>query len=435
MPKHRPQHHSAPTSQTLVIDALGPQGDGIHKSGDGFIYVERALPGEIVAANVQKGSAGALRGEITQIITPAPNRVEAPCVNYAVCGGCTLQHANDELYQTWKIDNVRLALSKVGIEPTTWHTPLYVAAGTRRRVTFTAFKTAKAVTLGYSQRRSHNVAEITTCLVAEPGIMELRTKLAPLLVPLLQGGKPADVFIQSVNGLYDVVITGAVGAKGVPDSKIYDAATKLAQNANVSRISWRANDTAEPEVLLEMSPLYANFDALRVPLPPLAFLQPTATGEKTLIEAVMNALPEKGKFADLFSGCGTFSGPMLERGTVDAFENSEPAIQALNKARAAKPLIPIKRDLFRNPLQPDELKKYDAVVFDPPRAGAAEQVKTLAQSKVKKIVAVSCNPNTFARDARTLVDGGYTFDSLKVVDQFTWSHHVELVAVFTKGKK
>jgi 23S rRNA (uracil1939-C5)-methyltransferase len=417
-----------------VIDVLGPQGDGIHKSTDGPVYVERALPGEKIVASIQRGSGGALRGEITQITTPSPDRIAAPCAHYTVCGGCTLQHATDDLYRAWKLDIVRTALSKVDLEPKVWLEPTYLEPGTRRRVTFAAFKSAKAVTLGYFRRRSHNVTEIANCLVADSGIMELRTTLAPLLVPILQGGKPAEVFIQSVNGLHDVVITGAVGAKGVPDAKVYAAATAIIQNAKVSRISWRAGETNEPEVLLEASPIHANFGALRVPLPPLAFLQPTALGEKALSDAVMSALPEKGKFADLFSGCGTFSGPMLERGTVDAFENNESAIQALNKARAAKPLNPVKRDLFRNPLQPDEFKKYDAVVFDPPRAGAAEQVKILAQSKVRRVIGVSCNPNTFARDARVLVDGGYTFDSIKVVDQFTWSHHVELVAVFTKSK-
>ncbi len=417
-----------------MIDALGPQGDGIHKSAGGPIYVERALPGDTVIAQVQR-SGGALRGELTQIITPSPDRIEAPCPSYNVCGGCTLQHANADLYRGWKIEIVRTALGKVGLEPKTWLEPTYLEAGTRRRVTFAAFKSGKAVTLGYFRRRSHQVAEINACLVAEPGIMDLRQRLGPLLVPLLQGGKPADVFIQSVNGLYDVVITGAVGATGVPDFKIYDAATTLVQTAKVSRISWRASENDDAEVLLEASPIHAVFGALRVPLPPLAFLQPTALGERALVEAVMSALPATGKFADLFAGCGTFSGPMLERGTVDAFENSAPAIQALNKARAAKPLNPIRRDLFRNPLLADEFKKYDAVVFDPPRAGAAEQVKTLALSKVARVVGVSCNPNTFARDARVLVDGGYALDSVKVVDQFTWSHHVELVAVFTKAKK
>jgi 23S rRNA (uracil1939-C5)-methyltransferase len=167
-------------------------------------------------------------------------------------------------------------------------------------------------------------------------------------------------------------------------------------------------------------------------LPPLAFLQPTPAGEATLVSAIMEFLPKNGTFADLFCGCGTFSGPMLQRGTVDAYDSIESAIRALDKSKGAKPLKAVQRDLFRNPLQYAEANKYDAIVFDPPRIGAHEQAKTLAVSTTPILIGVSCNPATFARDARILVDGGYVFESIKVVDQFTWSHHVELVAAFTK---
>jgi 23S rRNA (uracil1939-C5)-methyltransferase len=147
---------------------------------------------------------------------------------------------------------------------------------------------------------------------------------------------------------------------------------------------------------------------------------------------VMELLPASGKFADLFSGCGTFSGPMLARGSVDAYESVAPAIRALDKAKAALPLKAFRRDLDREPLRREEANRYDAIVFDPPRAGAAEQAKALAAAKMPVLIGVSCNPATFARDARMLVDGGYRFDSVRVIDQFTWSHHVELVAGFTK---
>ena len=167
-------------------------------------------------------------------------------------------------------------------------------------------------------------------------------------------------------------------------------------------------------------------------LPPLAFLQPTKVGEDALVRAVMGLLPLSGKFADLFSGCGTFSGPMLERGAVDAYDSTVSAVQALDKSKGAKPLKAIYRDLFRNPLRRDEASRYDAIVFDPPRAGAQEQARELSASQTPRLVGVSCNPVSFARDARVLLDGGYCFESIMIVDQFTWSHHVELVASFTR---
>jgi len=235
-----------------------------------------------------------------------------------------------------------------------------------------------------------------------------------------------------VNGQAEIVITGPVGKKGYPDFAVHEAVAALAQQAKVSRVSWRGRDRDEPEILLEISPLRARFGALEVPLPPLAFLQPTAAGEVALASAVMELLPDRGRFADLFSGCGTFSGAMLERGTVDAFENNEPAVRALEKARGVKPLQPTYRDLFRNPLRAEETKRYDAIVFDPPRAGAQAQADALAAGKVPLLIGVSCDPVSFARDARALVDGGYTLESVKVIDQFTWSHHVELVASFRK---
>ncbi|MDX2142816.1 MAG: class I SAM-dependent RNA methyltransferase [Rhodospirillaceae bacterium] len=416
----------------LVIHELGPLGDGIHRAPGGPVYVERALPGETVQANVRAGSGGVLRGTLTNLVTASPHRVPAPCPHYDVCGGCALQHADDAFYRDWKLENVRSALRKKALEPRVWNAPIFVPPATRRRATFVAVKKNKAVTLGYFRRRSHDVTNISTCLVLDPALMDLRARLAPALVPILHGGKPADVFIQTVNGHCEVVITGAVGQKGRPDLQVYEAVAELAHALKLARVAWRETERDEPEVLVEVSALRASFGALDVALPPLAFLQPTAQGEAALVRAVMDLLPESGRFADLFSGCGTFSGPMLGRGPVDAYENSAPALAALDKAKGAKPLRALARDLFREPLTADEAARYDAVVFDPPRAGAQAQAVALAGSKVPIIVGVSCNPGTFARDARILVDGGHALDSVGVVDQFTWSHHVELVAGFKR---
>jgi 23S rRNA (uracil1939-C5)-methyltransferase len=265
--------------------------------------------------------------------------------------------------------------------------------------------------------------------------MTLRPKLALLLAPLLQEGKPATAFIQIVGGRLDLVITGPLGRDGVPDAAVRDAMIALADELAIDRVSWRANLGDLPEVIAERSPLRARFGALDVALPPLGFLQPTPAGEAALVAAVMEALPAAGRFADLFAGSGTFTGPMLGRGAVDAYDNSAATIRMLDEAKGALLLEAMRRDLYREPLTRAEAERYDAIVFDPPRAGAEAQAKELATSAVPVLVGVSCNPATFARDARILADGGYRLDSVQVIDQFTFSHHVELVAAFSKRRR
>jgi 23S rRNA (uracil1939-C5)-methyltransferase len=418
----------------LLIHALGPQGDGIHRAAAGPVYVARALPGETVRVDVRaEKSGGGARGELIAIVTPGPDRVPAPCPHYDVCGGCTLQHAAEAFYRDWKVGIVRDALRKKGLQPATWHAPVFVPPGTRRRATFAARKVRDHVTLGYFRRRSHDIADIDACLMLAPEIMALRAILGPLLAPIVQEDNTADVFIQMVGGRFDIAITGPVGATGRPDLAVHEAFAVLARTPTVDRVTWRRRAHDAPETMAEVNPLRARFGLLEVVLPPLAFLQPTQAGEAVLVNAVMDLLPMRGRFADLFAGCGTFAGHMLARGPVAAFEGDAAAVDALGRATGTAALTAHRRDLFREPLRPDQLAAYDAVVFDPPRAGAHEQAKALAESRVPVVIGVSCNPATFARDARILADGGYRLTSARVIDQFTWSHHVELVASFVKA--
>ncbi|MGE3334196.1 MAG: class I SAM-dependent RNA methyltransferase [Rhodospirillaceae bacterium] len=417
---------------TLSIHDLAPLGDGIHRAGRERVYVDRTLPGDVVEAQIQKSSGGIVRADVVRIVESSPHRVKAPCPHYDICGGCTLQHASEEFYRAWKVETVRTAFSRQNIEPAAWLNPVFLPEGKRRRATFAASKKKNNVTLGYFRRRSHSVTDIAACLIADPAIMDMRRKLVSALAPILADGKPADIFVQTVGGQFDLAITGAVGAKGRPDLAIYEAAAELAHKLGIARISWRPKEYSEAETLVEITPFTARFGLLDVPLPPLAFLQPTKAGEDALTAAVMAALPDRGSFADLYSGCGTFSGAMLARGPVDAFDSVEPAVRALDKAKGPHPLRAQRRDLGRQPLDDDETKRYDGVVFDPPRVGAEEQARALATSKVPRVIGVSCNPVSFARDARIFVEGGYRLDSVQVVDQFAWSHHVELVAAFSR---
>ena len=197
-------------------------------------------------------------------------------------------------------------------------------------------------------------------------------------------------------------------------------------------MSFKVGDKVQ--TLIKKEPVHKTFGNLKVELPPAAFLQPTSEGEEALVTAVMNAIPAKGKFLDLFSGCGTFSGPLLERGSVDAFESGELAVKALSKLSSEFPLRVYRRDLFKNPVRYQDLNRFDAIIFDPPRAGCVEQAHEMALSKCETLVGISCNPATFARDAKILAKGKYQLKSLQVIDQFLWSHHVEVVGVFTKAR-
>ena len=420
----------------LAIEALNAKGEGVYRGPRESAFIYRALPGDRVDAALRRDIDGVLRGDVTAVLEASPHRIAAPCPHYDACGGCTLQHASGDFYRAWKTDLVRAALDKAGLRPRAWRDPVFLPPGGRRRVTFTALKRDGRVALGYSRRGIRHVVEITSCLIAAPAIMAVHEKLAFAegagpLAPLLRESEPMTVFVQIADGC-ELVLTGPVGASGRPDAATRDAIVALAAAAGADRIAWRANLGDVPEILLETRPIVARFAALEVALPPLAFLQPTAAGAQALTAAVLAALPAHGRFADLFCGCGSFSGALLERGAVDAVDSNASAIAALDAARAAG-LRAMRRDLFRRPLTRDELAPYDAAVFDPPRAGAEAQAALLAGSAVPLLVAVSCNPVTFARDARLLVDGGYSLESVTVVDQFTWSHHVELVAVLSRG--
>jgi len=414
-----------------ILD-LGPQGDGIARRGQERIYIDRVLPGDVVRARVIRIDEGLLRGDVVEIVKASPDRIKAPCQYYDQCGGCTLQHASDDFYKKWIEHTVHVALEKQGVKVRDFKPTIFIPAGTRRRATFAAFKTGKGVIMGYYRRRSHQINEIDECLVTDKSLMELRTVLKTHLAPILKPGKTTDIFVQKIGGAYDVVITGDIGKKHAPDMESRQALADLVNNTSVARVSWRGNEKQRIETIVERTPLIAKFGALNIAMPPAAFMQPTPEGERALVNAVMAALPAKGKFADLFSGCGTFSGPMLERGPVDAYESVGPATDAMIKSKGPLPLKVFQRDLFRNPLKRDEANRYDAIVFDPPRAGAQEQARAMASSKCRLLIGVSCNPATFARDARVLCEGGYRLQSVQIIDQFTWSHHVEIVGVFTK---
>ena len=419
----------------LIIEELGPKGDGLYHGPKGFVCVDRALPGDHIRTDIRRDEKGVNRGTILEILEPSELRQKAPCAHYDDCGGCTVQHLKTKYYTDWKIQLVQEAFVKLRLKPQRWLNPIWIGDRNRRRATFSIFKKGSQVKMGYYRRRSDQISDIDECLIADPKLMLLRDSLKPLLGSILRPSEPIDVFLQLIGPSVDMVITGRVGKLGEPDRVVMAVFDKVLESSGVSRISWRLNAHHPVETIRTKGPIVASFGALKVPMPPAAFLQPTFEGEMALVESVLKALPSKGHFADLFSGCGTFSGPMLKHGSVDAYESESLSVKALMRAAAGHRLEVFRRDLFKNPLRRDLLRNYDAIVFDPPRSGCLEQVTQLALGKVPTLVGVSCNPATFARDARILCDGGYWLQSLQMVDQFLWSHHVEVVGVFTRQKR
>lgn len=421
-------------TQTLNIHDIGPKGDGIARGRHGNVFIERGLPGDEVEAKLWRGDDDVTRGSIERILTPSPHRTEPECPLYNRCGGCSLQHASNDFYRDFKMDIVGNAMAKAGLHCEV-AAPIFCPPRTRRRATFAAFLQNGKLTMGYYKRRSHDIVDVPDCMIVHPDILNWRTKITPHLKKIIKDSRPCDVFIQMIDGSAEIVITGPVGRKGTPELTVREAMGEMARETGLARISWRMKWMDEPDVIVQMRPMLAKFGPLAVPLPPNAFLQPTAEGQKALVDTVIGFMPElkpNAMVADLFCGCGTFTGPLLDTGAqVAGFDIG--GINALNKAKGAHKLSATERDLFKDPLRREELNRYEVVILDPPRAGCREQTLELARSKVKHAIFVSCNPATFARDARLLIDGGFKMSDIQVVDQFVYSHHVELVAKFTRA--
>lgn len=403
----------------VTIDRLGHLGHGIARTQDfGSIYVPGTLPGEVVE--------GTLDGDKlidAKIVTPSTDRVKPPCRHARACGGCQLQHASDAFVAGWKQHVVETALAGQGL--TASFLPLVTSPPrSRRRATLSARRTKSGVLIGFHARASDTIAEIPDCQLLHPGILAAFPGLQALV--MTGGSRTAELSLQVTltRGGPDVVVTG-----GKPlDAALRMDLARLVETHGFSRLTWDGETVA-----LRDRPALTMGAATVVP-PAGAFLQATAEGEAALLSAVKTALSAQKRVVDLFSGVGTFTLPLAETMEVHAVEGDAAMITALDlAARNTQNLHRISheaRDLFRRPLEPDELNRFTAAVIDPPRAGAEAQSQTLAQSKIPTIAAVSCNPVTFARDAKILLAGGYQLDWVQVVDQFRWSTHVELVARF-----
>jgi 23S rRNA (uracil1939-C5)-methyltransferase len=405
----------------VTIERLGHLGHGIARAEDsGPLYVPGTLPGEVV-----EGIPDGDRLLDPKIVTPSTDRVKPPCRHARTCGGCQLQHASDAFVAGWKQHVVETALAGQGL--TADFLPLITSPpNSRRRATLSARRTKSGVLIGFHARASDTIAEVPDCQLLHPGVLAAFPGLQALV--MAGGSRTTELSLQVTltRGGPDVVVTG-----GKPlDSALRMDLARLVETHSFSRLTWDGETVA-----LRDRPALSMGQATVVP-PPGAFLQATAEGEAALLSAVRKALGPQKRVVDLFSGVGTFTLPLAETMEVHAVEGDAAMTKALDLAARNTPnlhrISTETRDLFRRPLEPDELLTFSGAVIDPPRAGAEAQTATLAASKIPVIAAVSCNPVTFARDARTLTANGYRLDWLQVIDQFRWSTHIELVARFSR---
>jgi 23S rRNA (uracil1939-C5)-methyltransferase len=408
--------------ERLVIDHVGHRGDGVAFVDGQTVYVPYALGGETVEVASVPGHPD--RRRLLAVESASPERVTPFCPHFGVCGGCAIQQWEGERYRAWKRDVVveTLAQAKLDCEV---H-PLIDAHGLgRRRITLHArIGTHDVVKVGFAAANSHDIVPVDRCPILDPHLNGALEAAWALAEPLIGIGKPLDIQITATESGLDVDVRGS---GPLPAAKIATL-SRLAEQHRLARL------TRHGELVLMRTPPTISIGTARVQLPPGSFLQATTAGEETLAKLVLEHCKRAKHVADLFCGVGPFALRLATKSRISAFDSDAGAVTALQKAATStsglKPIKAETRDLFRRPLMPQELRDYDAVVFDPPRQGAQAQVQQLAASKIPAVIAVSCNVATFARDARILTDGGYEIEGVTPVDQFRHTPHVELVARF-----
>jgi len=408
---------------------MGARGDGIAELDGERYFVPFSLPGEVVEAEPVDKRGEGVAAELVEVLSPSRHREKPPCAHFGVCGGCALQHWRHDVYSAWKASLIERALKQRGVTAPAFEPPLLGAPGERRRVDFVLRRQGRRVLAGFHERGSARVVEVGVCVIARPTLTALLEPLRAALVEVLPDGAAADAVANETDGGIDVLLRPHKRLSLSIDQR--QRLVGLAERANLARLSW--GDRANPEPIVTRRPPLLVLGDVMVEPPPGAFLQATKRGELAMRASVNAWVGDAAKLADLFGGVGSLS--LGRPGRLSLFESDKPSVAAVDAAArkiGGNRVTIERRDLFRNPLLTKELDAFDAVVLDPPRAGAAAQVAEMARSKVKRAVYASCDPGSFARDARVLQDAGYRLEKLKAIDQFLWSGHVELIALFIR---
>ena len=408
----------------LTIERLGARGEGVARAGRGLVFVPYALPGETVLAEVDGE-----RGKLVEVLEASPDRVAPICPLYGECGGCAAQTLRHEKYLAWKRELLVDALRAARLD-TEVRACIDAHGAGRRRAVFHARVDARGrATVGFMRARAHELIAIASCPMFAPGLSRAPAAAQAIAQALAVLGKPLDIAATATDAGLDFDIRGA----GKIEFDLTQELIALAETHDLARLSNHG------VTLIERRPPALRVGRASVTPPAGGFLQATVAGEQALADLALAEIASEKGIADLFAGVGTFALRLAERAEVHAVEQDQAALTALSKAaRAASGLRRVTteaRDLFRRPLLRAELGRYDAVVFDPPRAGAEAQARELAASDAPLAIGISCNPQSFARDARILVDGGYALEQATPVDQFRYSAHVEIVGVFRRATR
>lgn len=432
----KPQGPSLPKDpMEVTIFGIGAKGDGLGKddSGHGY-YVPYAAEGDVLKVRITGKRENDYVGDISEIITPGEHRIEAPCPYYTKCGGCNLQHIDKEAYAHWKSHKVADSLKRSQIS-INLDKPVLVGPHCRRRASFAVMKKGKKILFGFNAKGSHRIEEIDHCLLLSDPLNALIDALRNLMPLIMKREGRGDIIVNYPGEAADIVLA----LPGPMELKAHQHLVTFAEKHNIGRLSWQQDGKGTPETIIQRCAVTTQFGDALIELPTSPFLQPSKEGEIALVEFALSALRNEKKILDLYAGCGSFTFALAKVGIVHAVESHAPALKALElsagRAGLGGRITTEVRDLDRQPLMGKELSKFDAILFDPPRAGAREQARFLAESDVPVIIAISCNPATFGRDAVALIEGGYTLERVMPVDQFTWSDHVEVAAIFRKDPK
>jgi len=348
------------------------------------------------------------------------------CAHFGTCGGCSFQDLPRDAYSRKKRELVVHALAQQGFEDVRVDVPAEVSPRTRRRAAIAFAMRGETAETGFRAARSHAIVDLEECLVLSPQLVSAIHSFRELLPLFLRPGEQGELRLTECDNGIDMSLD--LPSKSGP--RFSETFADWAQRKNITRIV--GND----EIIVQFTEPVLRLAGIEVAIPPNAFLQPTREGELVLQEVVCSGLKGARRIVDLFAGCGTFSLAAARHASVHAIDFDRPALSALqNAARGAQKLKPVTtetRNLFSRPLRPAELAQFDVAVLDPPRAGASAQAAMLAKSPLRKLAYVSCNPDSFARDARILSDGGFHIEWVKPVDQFLWSSHIELVALLER---
>lgn len=407
-------------TETVTIAELGHAGDGIAEVGGQRLFVPFTLPGETVA--IERNGQ---RAHLVDVVNPSAARVRPACRHFGACGGCALQHMEQAAYLAWKREVVRRSLALHHIDADVGPV-VATPRESRRRAIFSAVHTTDRLILGFHRRATHEIITVEECPVLVADIATALPLIRSIATRAVRKRRQARITVTAGNGL-DIAIDGG----GHPDRSALEGLGQFAREQAIARLTVDGT-----EVFVNRRPEIAAGGVALLP-PAGGFMQASARAEAALAAAVTAHLGEAAPVADLFCGIGTFALRLARHAAVTAVEGDQTLLDALEQARrhasGLKPITTLRRDLFANPLAPAELDRFAAVVFDPPAPGARAQAQSIAQSRVPKVVAVSCNPATLGRDARILIDGGYRLVRVLPVDQFLWSTEIEVVATFEKA--